>query len=150
MDGQSFFAINKVVDPGLIQVIENDIVPRLLQEMPNQPSETGLEDDPHAHRFVLVFDLRARAIKRTAKSYQIRQSRRALALANVERRTAWRSPMAYNLTNVLCGENTPSKSNALFLCNALLSKNLKLKIQRPCAKAFKQWLFNSSWSVLLF
>lgn len=33
MDGQPFFAINKVVDPGLIQVIENDIVPRLMQEV---------------------------------------------------------------------------------------------------------------------
>lgn len=30
MDGQPFFAINKAVDPGLIKVIEDDIVPRLL------------------------------------------------------------------------------------------------------------------------
>lgn len=56
MDGQPFFVINKVVDPGLIQVIETDIVPRLLQEVPNQPSEVALENDSHAHRFVLVFD----------------------------------------------------------------------------------------------
>jgi hypothetical protein len=29
MDGQPFFVVNQVVDPGLIQVIEQEIVPRL-------------------------------------------------------------------------------------------------------------------------
>ena len=56
MDGQPFFAINKVVDPGLIQVIEEDIVPRLIREVPNQPSQIQLDDDLLLHRFTLVFD----------------------------------------------------------------------------------------------
>jgi len=56
MDGQPFFAINKAVDPGLIKVIEEDILPRLEQDVPNQPSPKALADDPHLHRFMVVFD----------------------------------------------------------------------------------------------
>jgi len=56
MDGQPFFAINKVVDPGLIKVIEEDIVPRLIREVPNQPSQAQLDADLLLHRFTLVFD----------------------------------------------------------------------------------------------
>ncbi len=56
MDGQPFFVVNQVVDPGLIQVIEQDIVPRLEQQVPAQPDEAQLQADPLAHRFTLVFD----------------------------------------------------------------------------------------------
>jgi hypothetical protein len=56
MDAQPFFAINKVADPGLIKVIEDDIVPRLMREVPNQPSQAQLDDDLLLHRFTLVFD----------------------------------------------------------------------------------------------
>ena len=56
MDGQPFFAINKVVDPGLIKVIEQDILPKLEQDVPNQPSAQALAEDPHLHRFTVVFD----------------------------------------------------------------------------------------------
>ena len=54
--GQPFFVIEKQIDPGLIDVIKSDIVPRLLKEVPNQPSEEELAADPHLHRFVIVFD----------------------------------------------------------------------------------------------
>ena len=56
MDGQPFFVVNQAVDPGLIQVIEQDILPRLDEEVPGQPSEAVLEADPLLHRFTLVFD----------------------------------------------------------------------------------------------
>lgn len=56
MDGQPFFVINKVVDAGLIAVIENDIVPRLERDVPTLASEEALANDPLLHRFVLVFD----------------------------------------------------------------------------------------------
>ena len=56
MDGQPFFVVNKAVDPGLISVIEEDIVPRLMREVPNQPSQAALDADPYLHRFTLVFD----------------------------------------------------------------------------------------------
>ncbi len=56
MDGQPFFVVNKVVDPGLIQVLEKEILPRLEQDVPEQPEQQDLEDDSLLHRFSLVFD----------------------------------------------------------------------------------------------
>jgi prepilin-type processing-associated H-X9-DG protein len=55
-DGQPFFVVNRVVDPGLIEVIEQDILPRLEKDVPNQPDEAMLEAKPLIHRFTLVFD----------------------------------------------------------------------------------------------
>ena len=37
IDGQPFFVINKAVDPGLLQVLEEEIVPRLERDVPAQP-----------------------------------------------------------------------------------------------------------------
>lgn len=54
--GLPFFAVEKPVDPGLLQVLRTDIVPRLLRDIPGQPSEQELENHPHRCRFVLVFD----------------------------------------------------------------------------------------------
>lgn len=56
MDGQPFFYINKEVDPGLIKVIEGEIVPRLERQVPAQPSAERLEEDPSLPRFTLIFD----------------------------------------------------------------------------------------------
>ncbi len=56
MDGQPFFLINQAVDPGLLQVLEHEIVPRLEKEIPNQPTPEQLEADGKLHRFTLVFD----------------------------------------------------------------------------------------------
>ncbi len=56
MDGQPFFVVNQVVDPGLIQVIEHEIVPRLDQRWPAPPDTEPLSADPLRHRFTLVFD----------------------------------------------------------------------------------------------
>ena len=54
--GQPFFVIEKQIDSGLIDVIKKDIARRLLDEVPNQPSQEALAADPHLHRFVIVFD----------------------------------------------------------------------------------------------
>ena len=54
--GKPFFVIDRVVDDGMINVLKTDIVPRLLKDIPNQPSSEQLEDDPHLSRFTLVFD----------------------------------------------------------------------------------------------
>jgi len=56
MDGQPFFLLNQAVDPGLLQVLEQQIVPRLEKEIPNQPSVEELAADAKLHRFTLVFD----------------------------------------------------------------------------------------------
>lgn len=56
MDGQPFFYINKAVDPGLIKVVEEEIIPRLKKEMPNQISPEKLADNPLLSSFTLIFD----------------------------------------------------------------------------------------------
>ena len=54
--GQPFFAIEKPVDPGLLNTLTTDIVPRLLNDVPDQPDEEELTANPFRHRFILVFD----------------------------------------------------------------------------------------------
>ena len=54
--GSPFFVVEQVVDPGLLNVLREQIVPRLLDEVPNQPSEEELESNPYRCRFILVFD----------------------------------------------------------------------------------------------
>ncbi len=56
MDGQPFFLISKAVDPGLIKVLEEEIVPQLEKDVPNQPTAKELEVDSLLHRFTLIFD----------------------------------------------------------------------------------------------
>jgi hypothetical protein len=56
MDGQPFFVVSQAVDPGLLQVLREKIVPRLKIEVPGQPTAAQLEADPLLHRFTLIFD----------------------------------------------------------------------------------------------
>ena len=54
--GQPFFAVERAVDQGMLEALRHDIVPRLLQDVPGQPTEKALEDDSYLHRFTLIFD----------------------------------------------------------------------------------------------
>ena len=56
MDGQPFFVVHQTVDPGMIKVIEKDILPRLLRDVPNQADEAALTANRLRHRFSMVFD----------------------------------------------------------------------------------------------
>ena len=56
MDSQPFFVVNKAVDPGLLAVLEGEIVPRLEQDVPTQWTEEALDADPHLHNFTVIFD----------------------------------------------------------------------------------------------
>ena len=56
LDGQPFFVLNQAVDPGMLQVLEHEIVPRLEKEIPNQPTAEQLQADAKGHRFTLIFD----------------------------------------------------------------------------------------------
>ncbi len=57
MDGQPFFMINKAVDPGLIKVMENEVVPRLERDLPRQQDLFARKTS--TPRFTLVFDREA-------------------------------------------------------------------------------------------
>ena len=54
--GRPFFVVDKTVNPGMLAVLEQDIVPRLLEDVPNQPDDKDLVADPFLNRFVMVFD----------------------------------------------------------------------------------------------
>jgi hypothetical protein len=56
MDGKPFFVVSQAVDPGMLQVLERDIIPRLEKDVPNQPSADQLDADRLLHRFTVVFD----------------------------------------------------------------------------------------------
>jgi hypothetical protein len=56
LDGRPFFLVSRPVDPGLIEVLRTQIVPRLLADAPGQPTAAALAADPLLHRFTLVFD----------------------------------------------------------------------------------------------
>jgi len=54
--GQPFFSVERPIDHGMLEALRNDIVPRLLREVPHQPSPEELQDHPHRCRFILIFD----------------------------------------------------------------------------------------------
>ncbi len=56
MDGQPFFAVSQAADPGLLQTLEQEILPRLRAEVPAQPTEAELAGDRFRARFTLIFD----------------------------------------------------------------------------------------------
>jgi hypothetical protein len=56
MDGRPFFVVTRSVDPGLLGVLREEIIPRLEKEAPGQPSESALATDPLLSRFCMVFD----------------------------------------------------------------------------------------------
>jgi hypothetical protein len=56
LGGEPFFFVNKAVDPGLIQVLEHEIIPRLEMDAPRLADKAALEQDPSLHKYTLIFD----------------------------------------------------------------------------------------------
>ena len=54
--GQPFFVVERPIDHGMLEVLRSDVVPRLLHDVPGQPNEEQLKQDPYRARFVLIFD----------------------------------------------------------------------------------------------
>ena len=54
--GRPFFVVPAAVTPGLIEMMRTEIVPRLLREVPHQPSPEELAADPYRPRFGVIFD----------------------------------------------------------------------------------------------
>jgi hypothetical protein len=54
--GQPFFAVQRPVDQGMLEALRSDIVPRLLKDVPHQPTEEELDRDLYRSRFAIVFD----------------------------------------------------------------------------------------------
>ena len=54
--GQPFFSVERAIDHGLLEALDNDIVPRLLNDVPDQPTAKELEADRYLSRFTIIFD----------------------------------------------------------------------------------------------
>jgi hypothetical protein len=54
--GQPFFSVERPIDHGMLEAIESDIVPRLLRDVPGQPTRQELDADPYRSRFLMIFD----------------------------------------------------------------------------------------------
>lgn len=54
--GRPFFVVSTPFSDGIVAMLREQIVPRLLREVPGQPDATALAENPLAHRFVLIFD----------------------------------------------------------------------------------------------
>lgn len=61
--GQPFFVISKTVNEGMIAALETSIIPQLLQDIPGQPTDQELDDNPLLHRFIIVVDREASSRK---------------------------------------------------------------------------------------
>jgi hypothetical protein len=54
--GQPFFSVERPIDQGMLEALQSDIVPRLLKDVPGQPTDEQLQADPYLSRFVIIFD----------------------------------------------------------------------------------------------
>jgi transposase len=54
--GQPFFSIERPIDHGMLEALQSDIVPRLLKDVPGQPTDEQFQADPYLSRFVIIFD----------------------------------------------------------------------------------------------
>jgi transposase len=54
--GQPFFVVDRPIDQGMLEALRSDIIPRLLKDVPQQPTQGELDRDPYRFRFVVVFD----------------------------------------------------------------------------------------------
>jgi transposase len=54
--GQPFFSIERPIDHGMLEALQSDIVPRLLKDVPGQPTDEQLQADSYLSRFVIIFD----------------------------------------------------------------------------------------------
>ena len=54
--GRPFFVVSTPFNSGLLAMLTQEIVPRVLRDVPNQPSQAELAANPSWHRLVMVFD----------------------------------------------------------------------------------------------
>jgi prepilin-type processing-associated H-X9-DG protein len=57
--GQPYFVVSREFNDGMAQVLREEIVPRLLEQVPHQPTSGELAADSKRHRFILIFDREA-------------------------------------------------------------------------------------------
>ena len=58
-NGMPYFYVTGQVNEKLLEMLEKEIIPKLLKEMPSKYTKQQLEDDPDLPRFTIVFDREA-------------------------------------------------------------------------------------------
>ena len=54
--GRPFFVVSTPFTSGLLDMLRREIVPRLLRDVPGQPTEEELNKNPYVHRLTMIFD----------------------------------------------------------------------------------------------
>ena len=54
--GDPFFVVSTPFTSGLLDMLQREIVPQLLQDVPQQPTPEELEANRYRHRFTMIFD----------------------------------------------------------------------------------------------
>jgi len=54
--GRPFFVVSTPFTSGLLDMLRREIVPRLLRDVPRQPTEEELNKNPYVHRLTMIFD----------------------------------------------------------------------------------------------
>jgi hypothetical protein len=54
--GQPFFVVNTEIKKGMLTVLKDEIVPRLLKDVPDQLTNKESEEKPYKSRFSIIFD----------------------------------------------------------------------------------------------
>lgn len=75
-EGRPFFVLTAVDTQGLLTHLDTDLIPRLMRDVPHQPSEQALADNPDLHRFSIIVDREGFSPAAMVKHY--RQSRVAI------------------------------------------------------------------------
>ncbi len=54
--GRPYFVVSSAHNKGLLSILRTEIIPKLLKEIPNQPTEAELTHNPQLSRFSIIFD----------------------------------------------------------------------------------------------
>ena len=105
--GQPFFVVNKVINSGMIETIKNDILPRLICDVPNQPSDEELAQNLLLCRLMFVFD---RECYSPDFFYDLWEERIAVCTYNKNVKDLWDDQEFATYTEVIpTGEKTQMK-----------------------------------------
>jgi hypothetical protein len=156
MDGRPFFMVSYPVDPGLLNVLEHNIVPRLMAEAPGQPSQEQLAADPLLSRFCIVFDREGYSPNFFAR---MKEQRIAVltyhkypgeAWPEEEFRTQWVSLVNGEVVELQLAERGVRLSNDLWVRevrqrsqsgaqSSILSTDYRSDLRRVAAAMFARW-----------
>ena len=122
--------VNKAVDPGLIKVIENELLPELEARVPAQVERTAASTKPDPHKFTRVFDRESYSPELMA-----RMKAKPVAVLTYHKYPGddWLETEFYEHTLILpTGETTPVKlaERGLGLSNKLWVREIRKLTER--------------------